>query len=41
MKFDSLEANMTRKRVALGRAQTCTSHGLGECPNHLDGPLIS
>ena len=27
---------MTRKRVAQGRAQTCTSHGLGECPNHLD-----
>ena len=27
---------MQRKRVAPSRAQTCTSHSLDKCPNHLD-----
>ena len=26
----------SEKNVVLDRAQTCTSHSLGKCPNHLD-----
>ena len=29
------------KNVAPGRAQTCTSCSVGECPNHIDHPLYS
>ena len=39
LSYKQPKADNCEKNVALGGAQTLTSHSLGECPNYLDHQL--